>query len=361
MNPIQGLVLRVTSLVVGSMVVGASIASNPATAQNVNSMVQEFTNTVCSKTTVCKKFTNNGSGAGVEGVGGNGSGVIAQSTNGSATLSTSTNADGVQAYSNNFDGINSGTNNNSSLHSGRSGVWGHDDSTDGGTLNAGVTGSSLTGAGISGSSYSDFGVFGTSPEGFGVRGYSKDGGGGYFKSDGNFVTLVAESDATPGYPFLAYSLGGRVYEDGSGNFYATGAMYATSFNVDSDVVTNDGRHVMSYASRSADAEMSDVGTGRIVNGHGIVRLDPAFARTLDMRSGYHVFLTPMGDSKGLYIASKSPTGFEVRESQGGVSTISFDYRIVGQSLGATLGRLPAVRISVPRIRRGQAPGRDQMR
>jgi len=144
--------------------------------------------------------------------------------------------------------------------------------------------------------------------------------------------------------------------DPSGDVTASGAIYATSFNVVSDNVTSDGRHVTSYASRSADAEMSDVGTGHIAGGRGIVQLDPAFARTLGMRFGYHVFLTPMGDCKGLFVASKSPASFEVRELQGGQSTLSFDYRIIGRAAGVISGRLPAIRLPAPEIPRRHTLG-----
>jgi hypothetical protein len=44
-------------------------------------------------------------------------------------------------------------------------------------------------------------------------------------------------------------------------------------------------------------------------------------------------LTPDGDTKGLFVASKSPSGFVVREVQGGHATISFDYHIYATSLG----------------------------
>ena len=93
----------------------------------------------------------------------------------------------------------------------------------------------------------------------------------------------------------------------------------------------------------------------LADGHGIVQLDPAFARTLDVRSGHHVFLTPKGDSRGLYIASESPAAFEVRESQGGQSTLSFDYRIIGRAAGVKTGRLPAIRFTAPKFVRGHAP------
>jgi hypothetical protein len=51
-----------------------------------------------------------------------------------------------------------------------------------------------------------------------------------------------------------------------------------------------------------------------------------------MRRAYHVFVTPEGDCKGLYVTQKSPAGFVVRELQGGRSTLTFDYRIVAKPL-----------------------------
>ena len=48
---------------------------------------------------------------------------------------------------------------------------------------------------------------------------------------------------------------------------------------------------------------------------------------------YHVFLTPNGDSNGLYVAAKSTTSFEIREQGGGTSNIAFDYRIVARRRG----------------------------
>jgi hypothetical protein len=51
------------------------------------------------------------------------------------------------------------------------------------------------------------------------------------------------------------------------------------------------------------------------------------------RDVYRVVVTPDGDTRGLYVAAKTPTGFTARESQGGHSTVTFDYRIVATQLG----------------------------
>jgi len=48
---------------------------------------------------------------------------------------------------------------------------------------------------------------------------------------------------------------------------------------------------------------------------------------------YHVFVTPKGDCKGLYVANETPAGFEVHELGGGQSNVAFDYRIVAHRKG----------------------------
>jgi hypothetical protein len=54
---------------------------------------------------------------------------------------------------------------------------------------------------------------------------------------------------------------------------------------------------------------------------------------------YHVFLTPRADSKGLYVINATPGSFEVRESGGGTSSLTFDYKIVAKRRGYEKQRL----------------------
>jgi len=74
----------------------------------------------------------------------------------------------------------------------------------------------------------------------------------------------------------------------------------------------------------------DFGSAQLHNGVAEVALLPSFLDTVEIHSGYHVFLTPNGDSRGLYVAQKTADGFEVREHGGGKSNISFDYRLVAR-------------------------------
>lgn len=76
-------------------------------------------------------------------------------------------------------------------------------------------------------------------------------------------------------------------------------------------------------------------TGGLAN----VTIDPAFASVMDRR-WYYVFLTPLGDTRGLYVSQKTATAFQVRESEGGRSRLEFDYRTVAHPLDAKNDRLP---------------------
>jgi hypothetical protein len=99
------------------------------------------------------------------------------------------------------------------------------------------------------------------------------------------------------------------------------------------------RTVETYAPQSAENWMEDYGTGALARGAGVVQIDPTFADTVTADASYHVFLTPHGDSKGLYVTNLTATSFEVRESGGGTATLSFDYKIVGKRRGYEAQRM----------------------
>jgi hypothetical protein len=79
-----------------------------------------------------------------------------------------------------------------------------------------------------------------------------------------------------------------------------------------------------------------------VNGEGHVALDPTFASAIARDRSYLVFLTPEGDSRGLYVTSKTLAGFAVRESSGGHSSLAVAYRIVAHPYGDSGVRMAAI-------------------
>ena len=181
-----------------------------------------------------------------------------------------------------------------------------------------VTGSEWNsgGAGVwgDGGAASHYGVVGTADNRSGVVAYN---------NSSQFYTLYASNGNNSGFPFGAYTAQGKGCQiDPSGNINCTGAKNA--------VVPIEGgqRKVALAAIESPKNWFEDFGADQLSNGAAIIRLEPVFAETVNTEVDYHVFLTPNGDCKGLYISRKTPTAFEVRELGGGTSSVSFDYRIV---------------------------------
>jgi hypothetical protein len=100
-----------------------------------------------------------------------------------------------------------------------------------------------------------------------------------------------------------------------------------------------GTAMVEYSDRTTTPQVEDVGEGQLTNGRAYVTIDARLADTIDRRVAYHVFVTPEGDCKGLYVTQKSPTGFVVRELQAGRSSLAFEYRIVAKPLGENGTRL----------------------
>ncbi len=114
--------------------------------------------------------------------------------------------------------------------------------------------------------------------------------------------------------------------DSWGNLSCTGTKSAV-VNVAS------GKQVALYAVESPENWFEDFGSAKLSSGVASVKLDPVFAQTVNSAMDYHIFLTPNGDCNGLYVSLKTATSFEVHELGGGVSNVSFDYRIVARRKG----------------------------
>ncbi len=113
---------------------------------------------------------------------------------------------------------------------------------------------------------------------------------------------------------------GRVFVDG--DLTVTGVKGAV-------VAHPDGSRRLFCAIESPESWFEDFGEATLESGRSEVTLDADFSH-LTNTYHYHVFLTPYGDSKGLYVESRSPESFVVREQQDGKSTLRFSYRVVAK-------------------------------
>jgi hypothetical protein len=213
------------------------------------------------------------------------------------------------------------------------------DLTNSGSSGAGVYGySDGYGSGVSGQAVNGVGVAGASNNGIGAEGVAIDNYAGYFQnSSTNSPTLYVFNTQTGGTglfrTLVAVTPEGICGIGGKGDLSCTGQVKSLVS------VAGGARKVETYAPQSAENWMEDYGTGVMERGVALVKIDPAFAETITADSSYHIFLTPKGDSNGLYVINETPTSFEVRESKGGTSSLAFDYKIVAKRRGYEAERL----------------------
>lgn len=103
-----------------------------------------------------------------------------------------------------------------------------------------------------------------------------------------------------------------------------------------------------YCVESPECWFEDFGEARLKGGKADVRIDPKFAALV--RGPYHVFLTPYGDSNGLFVSRRTSKSFVVREQGAGKSALTFSYRIVARRKDVKAPRLPRVK-PLPELKR----------
>jgi len=369
------------------------------------------THSDCGSASPCLSIINSGTGEGLRAIANNNSGING-STRASTTLAMPTKINaGVRGFDTSaqvgpenfssgllgfsvtgfgmfgFSKIHAGvvgqTNNPSTINTrGSAGVEGFDQSIDGGQNNVGVEGGTFGGSG----------VFGFSTLGNGVRGItgnpsstnqqhraavfgidvSTDGGGLNFGvagfSPGTGVAGISVSPPTaPGAPLApavaAYCENGGAAIQAADGFSATSNLLMTldclgNLTVKGTIISGaaqvvstkaaTGADVAAYSPRQTEPTIEDFGEGQMNGGRAHVDIQRDFAAVIDRVSNYMVFITPEGDNRGLYVMGKTASGFDVRESQGGTSSIAFAYRIVAKPFGDRDARLPLMSAVIAR-------------
>jgi hypothetical protein len=250
------------------------------------------------------------------------------------------------------------------IGSGGASIYALNDSTSGVSNGINAWADSTVGTGLSGVAYGQsntasnyiagggYGVWGDSSLsntvgtlGVGVLGTADDSFASVMVNDSStwatlYMLNLYDSDATTRSAPLLSAYGANTGKgctmDVSGTLNCEGTVTAV-------VPTNTGgRKVSLYAVQSPENWFEDFGSGALIDGATMITLDPTFTQTVNTATEYHVFLTPNGDSKGLYVSRKTATSFEVREQGGGHSSIAFDYRIVAKRSGYEKVRLADV-------------------
>jgi hypothetical protein len=203
-----------------------------------------------------------------------------------------------------------------------------------------VYGWSSGGVGIVGQTYASYlaGVQGTGD--YGVHGignlhavFGELTGSGFIGS-GVWGDSPGDQDGVWGTTQTGYALDGNAYAGGLGamifgDVEIHGALTVVGTPKHAAVPHPDGSHRLLYCLECPESWFEDFGEGELRGGKARIALDPDFAAVIHP-SAYHVFLTPHGDSKGLYVSHRDAHGFTVHEQQGGISDITFSYRIVAK-------------------------------
>jgi hypothetical protein len=153
-----------------------------------------------------------------------------------------------------------------------------------------------------------------------------------YNNAGSVATLFLENQTTHPMASVLATLG----SGGSCNIFVNGNLACTGSvggHAAVPAVTGGTRDVALYAVQAPENWFEDAGSGQLHNGAAVVTLDAEYAATVNTGMDYHVFLTPKGDCKGLYVANETGGSFEVHELGGGNSSIAFDYRIMARRKG----------------------------
>jgi hypothetical protein len=169
--------------------------------------------------------------------------------------------------------------------------------------------------------------------GYAIVGTADNGTAGAFFNNADTLPALEAYDVTDttinphSFAFIAGGSGGACTIDVTGNLRCAGNIGNVA------QVESGARQVETYTVQSAENWLEDFGSGQLSNGVARINLEPTYAQTVNSGVEYHVFLTPKGDCKGLYVTNETAAGFDVREMGGGTSAIAFDYRIVAKRAG----------------------------
>lgn len=238
------------------------------------------------------------------------------------------------------------------------GVFGYENRGDSTAANAaGVRGEHVSGSGLGAGLDFGSGVWGDTGDGIGVGMLATADNGNamaVFNNSTEFTTMyITNFEDTTGSAFI---LDLSSFFGGFCNFIANGSLTCNGA-LTTVVPAESNKKVQVYSMQSPENWFEDFGSGQLAGGVARVQLETTFAQTVNTGTSYHVFLTPKGDCKGLYVTNETAGGFEVREMGSGQSSVAFDYRVVAHRKGYESLRLAdGTEVSkVPAIKRTNQP------
>jgi hypothetical protein len=163
---------------------------------------------------------------------------------------------------------------------------------------------------------------------------------------------------------------GGYFTNGNANGYAYvgGRIGGTDYKINgpgavSTIVKNTkGEMVNMYCPEAPEILFQDFGKGKLLNGFTHIDLDVDFAKNITVNDKHplRVIIQLEGDCKGVFVTNHSSNGFDVKELQGGSSSVSFTYfvtanRIDGEDENGLEGSKNAD------VRFGEAPSKAEVK
>lgn len=274
----------------------------------------------------------------VQGVNGTGDGVVGTSSagdgvNGNSSMVGKSGVYGANSANGGFGVYGRNTSDGSTGFLGKVAIGAGGTSASAAAGTAGVYGVSqvpasigiVDAAGVWGDSFAGDGMVATSSQNNGIVAITADSANQF-----NVGAFLDNQNNNPG-DVVMQTFGETV--GGACTITTAGALACTGPNSAIVQVDNGTRKVALYAMESPQNWFEDFGSGQLANGSATIELEDLFAQTVNTGVNYHVYLTPNGDCKGLYVTAKTPTSFEVHELGKGASSVAFDYRIVAERKG----------------------------
>ena len=115
--------------------------------------------------------------------------------------------------------------------------------------------------------------------------------------------------------------------------YVHGKTLTNNFIATLNTVENSDERVPTFAPNAMKVEVSDKGTGKLLNGKTTISFSGQFGSLLSSEEPIILTVTPMGNSQGLYIENVTNKEFTVVENNMGTSDVAFYWIAIGVKKG----------------------------
>ncbi|MEK7211836.1 MAG: hypothetical protein AAB731_04335, partial [Patescibacteria group bacterium] len=86
-----------------------------------------------------------------------------------------------------------------------------------------------------------------------------------------------------------------------------------------------------YATQSENPEITLSGSSKLIRGTARIDFDPAYREIISDTEPIKVFVTlTSNEAMGIYVANKDGNGFTAQETNGGTSSATFDWYVIGK-------------------------------